>query len=85
MPSAKKSRGYSQQDLRDVSDNPKLTKADIANAKPFSKIGQRKRCCLLVGRHRVAKGDGDAGLSVTHQSRRFSSASLRRGKTESVT
>jgi len=38
MPSAKKDRGYGKPDLRDVSDNPELTKADIANAKPFSEV-----------------------------------------------
>ena len=38
MRNAKKGRGYSKQDLRDVSDNPELTKADIANARPFSEV-----------------------------------------------
>lgn len=33
MPSARKDSGYGKQDLRDVSDNPELTKADIADAK----------------------------------------------------
>ena len=36
MPNAKKRAGYSQKDLRDVSDNPELTKADFARAKPFA-------------------------------------------------
>jgi hypothetical protein len=44
MPSAKKDIGYGKQDLRNVSDTPELTKADIADAKSFFKIGQRKRC-----------------------------------------
>jgi hypothetical protein len=30
MPNAKKVRGYSKKDLRDVSDNPELTKSDFA-------------------------------------------------------
>jgi uncharacterized protein (DUF4415 family) len=37
MPNAKKG-GYSKKDLRDVSDNPELTKADFANARPFSEV-----------------------------------------------
>jgi uncharacterized DUF497 family protein/uncharacterized protein (DUF4415 family) len=36
MPNAKKTAGYSQKDLRDVSDNPELTKADFARALPFA-------------------------------------------------
>jgi uncharacterized protein (DUF4415 family) len=36
MPNVKKRAGYSQKDLREVSDNPELTKADFARAKPFA-------------------------------------------------
>jgi uncharacterized protein (DUF4415 family) len=36
MPNAKKKAGYSDKDLRDVSDNPELTRADFARAKPFA-------------------------------------------------
>jgi uncharacterized protein (DUF4415 family) len=36
MPNAKKVRGYSKKDLRDVSNNPELTKTDIARARPFA-------------------------------------------------
>jgi uncharacterized protein (DUF4415 family) len=35
MPNTKK-RGYSARDLREVSDNPELTKEDFAKAKPFA-------------------------------------------------
>ena len=38
MPSVKKRTGYSQKDLRDVSDNPELTKSDFARAKPFAEV-----------------------------------------------
>jgi uncharacterized protein (DUF4415 family) len=35
MPNIKK-KGYSDRDLREVSDNPELTKEDFAKAKPFA-------------------------------------------------
>ena len=38
MPNAKTKSGYSKKDLRDVSDNPELTKADFAKARPFSEV-----------------------------------------------
>jgi hypothetical protein len=38
MPNVKKKAGYGKKDLRDVSDNPELTKADFANARPFSEV-----------------------------------------------
>jgi uncharacterized protein (DUF4415 family) len=38
MPSAKKKSSYTRRDLREVSDNPELTKADFAKAKPFSEV-----------------------------------------------
>ena len=38
MTNAKKKSGYSKKDLRDVSDNPELTKADFAKARPFSEV-----------------------------------------------
>ena len=38
MPNAKKKSGYTKRDLREVSDNPELTKADFAKAKPFSEV-----------------------------------------------
>jgi uncharacterized protein (DUF4415 family) len=36
MPKVKKARGYSKKDLRDVSNNPELTKSDFVRAKPFA-------------------------------------------------
>ena len=38
MKSAKKKAGYSAKDLREVSDNPELTKADFAKARPFGDV-----------------------------------------------
>jgi hypothetical protein len=38
MPNARKKSGYSKKDLREVSDNPELTKADFAKARPFSEV-----------------------------------------------
>ena len=37
MPHVKK-QGYSARDLREVSDNPELTKNDFAKAKPFAEV-----------------------------------------------
>ena len=38
MTTAKKRRGFSARDLREVSDSPELTKADFAKAKPFAEV-----------------------------------------------
>jgi len=38
MKTAKKRRGFSDKDLREVSDSPELTKADFARAKPFAEV-----------------------------------------------
>ena len=38
MPNARKNPGYSKKDLREVSDNPELKKADFAKARPFSEV-----------------------------------------------
>ena len=38
MPNARKKSGYSKKDLREVSDNPELTKADFARARPFAEV-----------------------------------------------
>ena len=38
MPSARKKADCSKKDLREVSDNPELTKADFAKARPFAEI-----------------------------------------------
>ena len=37
MPNVKK-KGYSARDLREVSDNPELTKNDFGKAKPFAEV-----------------------------------------------
>lgn len=50
MPNAKKGRGYGKQDLRDVSDNPELTKADSANARPFSEVFPDLAASMRKGR-----------------------------------
>jgi hypothetical protein len=36
MPNAKKIRSYTKMDLRDVSNNPELTKTDFARARTFA-------------------------------------------------
>ena len=38
MTTAKKRRGFSDKDLREVSDSPELTKTDFAKAKPFAEV-----------------------------------------------
>src|ERR1700727_1470002 len=38
MTNTKKAGGYGKKDLRDVSDNPELTKSDFARARPFSEV-----------------------------------------------
>ena len=38
MKTAKKRRGFSDKDLREVSDSPELTKSDFAKAKPFAEV-----------------------------------------------
>ena len=38
MPNARRKSGYSKKDLREVSDNPELTKADFARARPFAEV-----------------------------------------------
>ena len=38
MKSAKKKVGYGAKDLREVSDNPELTKVDFAKARPFREV-----------------------------------------------
>ena len=50
MPNAKKKAGYSQKDLRDVSDNPELTKADFARAKPFAEAFPNLAASIRKGR-----------------------------------
>jgi uncharacterized protein (DUF4415 family) len=50
MPNAKKKARYSQKDLRDVSDNPELTKADFARAKPFAEAFPDLAASIRKGR-----------------------------------
>jgi hypothetical protein len=38
LPNAKKIARYSRKDLREVSDNPELTKEDFVRAKPFREV-----------------------------------------------
>ena len=49
MPNIKK-KGYSARDLRDVSDNPELTKEDFVKAKPF--LSWRRRSEKAAARTR---------------------------------
>jgi uncharacterized protein (DUF4415 family) len=50
MPNAKKKAGYSRKDLRDVSDNPELTKADFARAAPFAEVFPDLAASIRKGR-----------------------------------
>jgi len=38
MKNARKKAGYGAKDLREVSDNPELTRADFAKARPFEEV-----------------------------------------------
>ena len=49
MPNIKK-KGYSARDLRDVSDNPELTKEDLANARPFAEALPELAASIRKGR-----------------------------------
>ena len=50
VPNAKKKSGYSKKDLREVSDNPELTKADFAKARPFSEVFPDLSASIRKGR-----------------------------------
>jgi uncharacterized protein (DUF4415 family) len=50
MPNARKNAGYSRKDLRDVGDNPELTKADFARAKPFAEVFPDLAASIRKGR-----------------------------------
>jgi uncharacterized protein (DUF4415 family) len=50
MPNAKKKAGYSRKDLRNVSDNPELTKADFARAAPFAEVFPDLAASIRKGR-----------------------------------
>ena len=49
MPNIKR-KGYSARDLRDVSDNPELTKEDFAKAKPFAEALPELAASIRKGR-----------------------------------
>ena len=49
MPNIKK-KGYSARDLRDVSDNPELTKEDFAKARPFAEALPELAASIRKGR-----------------------------------
>lgn len=49
MPNVK-GKGYSARDLREVSDNPELTKDDIAKAKPFAEVFPELAASIRKGR-----------------------------------
>ncbi|MDA9505027.1 hypothetical protein XI09_10015 [Bradyrhizobium sp. CCBAU 11386] len=50
MPNVKKKPGYTKRDLRAVSDNPELTKADFAKARPFSEVFPDLSASIRKGR-----------------------------------
>jgi uncharacterized protein (DUF4415 family) len=50
MPSARKNTGYGKKDLHEVSDNPELTKADFARARPFPEVFPDLAASLRKGR-----------------------------------
>lgn len=50
MPNAKNKKGYSAQDLREVSDNPEWTKEDFAKAKPFAEVFPKLAASIRKGR-----------------------------------
>jgi uncharacterized protein (DUF4415 family) len=50
MPNARKRRGYTRKDLREVSDNPELTKADFTKARPFSEVFPDLSASIRKGR-----------------------------------
>jgi uncharacterized protein (DUF4415 family) len=49
MPNTRK-KGYSARDLREVSDNPELTKEDFARAKPFAEAFPELAASIRRGR-----------------------------------
>jgi uncharacterized protein (DUF4415 family) len=49
MPNIKK-KGYTAHDLREVSDNPQLTKKDFAKAKPFAEVFPELAASIRRGR-----------------------------------
>ena len=50
MPNARKKAAYSKKDLREVGDNPELTKADFAKARPFAEVFPDLSASIRKGR-----------------------------------
>jgi uncharacterized protein (DUF4415 family) len=50
MPKARKRRGFSDKDLRKVSDNPELTEVDFAKARPFAEVFPDLAASIRKGR-----------------------------------
>jgi uncharacterized protein (DUF4415 family) len=50
MKVSKKRRGFTNKDLKEVSDSPELTKADFAKAKPFSEVFPGLSASIRKGR-----------------------------------
>ncbi len=50
MPNARKRSGYTKKDLREVSDNPELTRADFAKARPFAEAFPDLAASIRKGR-----------------------------------
>ncbi|WP_365885326.1 BrnA antitoxin family protein, partial [Bradyrhizobium sp.] len=50
MPNAKKKKGYSANDLREVSDNPEWTRKDFAKARPFAEALPELAASIRKGR-----------------------------------
>ncbi len=70
MPNAKKKSGYTKKDLRAVSDNPELTKADFAKARPFSEVFPDLSAS-------IRKGRGPNKAPTKNSARKWSSISNR--------
>ena|SRR5436190_634984 len=65
MPNAGKKSGYSKKDLREVSDNPELTKADFAKARPFSEVFADLRSSVRKERGKfIVKFDSPSGQTA---------------------
>jgi uncharacterized protein (DUF4415 family) len=50
MSTARKPRGFSDKDLREVGNSPELTEADFANARPFAEVFPDLSASIRKGR-----------------------------------
>lgn len=50
MPTARKKKGFSARDLREVRDNPEWTAEDFAKAKPFAEVFPELAASIRKGR-----------------------------------